>query len=40
MHKKNNYLNLIDKIEKIKSKNNVNWMDIKTRFQIRSKKCL
>ena len=28
MHKKNNYLKIIDKIEKIRSKNNVNWMDI------------
>ena len=28
MDKKNNYLKIIDKIEKIRSKNNVNWMDI------------
>ena len=26
MDKKNNYLKIIDKIEKIRSKNNVNWM--------------
>ena len=25
---KNNYLKIIDKIEKIRSKNNVNWMNI------------
>ena len=28
MYKKNNYLKIIDKIEKIRSKNNVNWMNI------------
>ena len=26
--KKNKYLNTINKIEKVRSKNNVNWMDI------------
>ena len=26
--KKINYLNIIDKIEKVRSKNNINWMDI------------
>ena len=26
--KNNNYLKIIDKIEKIRSKNNVNWMNI------------
>ena len=26
--KNNNYLKIIDKIEKIRSKNNVNWMDV------------
>ena len=26
--KKNNYLKVIDQIERIRSKNNVNWMDI------------
>ena len=25
---KNNYLEIINKIEKVRSKNNVNWMDI------------
>jgi hypothetical protein len=26
--KNNNYLKIIDQIEKIRSKNNVNWMDV------------
>ena len=26
--KKTNYLNIIDKIEKVRTKNNINWMDI------------
>ena len=26
--KNNNYLKIIDKIEKIRSKNNVNWMEV------------
>ena len=28
MKKKNKYLKIIDQIEKIRKKNNVNWMDI------------
>ena len=28
MKKKNNYLKIINQIEKIRSKNNVNWMNI------------
>ena len=28
MKKKNNYLKIINNIEKIRAKNNVNWMDI------------
>ena len=28
MKKKNKYLNYIDKIEKVRGKNNINWMDI------------
>ena len=27
-YKKNNYLKIIKEIEKVRSKNNVNWMDI------------
>jgi len=28
MNKKNKYLKIIDQIEKVRKKNNVNWMDI------------
>lgn len=28
MKKKNNYIKIIDQIEKIRSKNNINWMNI------------
>ena len=38
--KNNNYLKIIDQIEKIRSKNNVNWMDIlRLAFKLDPKKA-
>ena len=38
MNKKNKYLKIIDKIEKIRSKNNINWMNIlRLAFKLDSK---
>jgi|TARA_B100001287_G_C22614092_1_gene496621 hypothetical protein len=40
MSKNNNYLKIIDKIEKIRSKNNVNWMNIlRLAFKLDPKKA-
>ena len=40
MLKNNNYLKIIDKIEKIRSKNNVNWMNIlRLAFKLDPKKA-
>ena len=40
MSKNTNYLKIIDKIEKIRSKNNVNWMNIlRLAFELDPKKA-
>lgn len=40
MPKNNNYLKIIDKIERIRSKNNVNWMNIlRLAFKLDPKKA-